>query len=100
MLRFEAAIRAHVRLEALGISHRTDGPVFQEGEQPGLQGGGKIADFREKEGPVVGESQSPRPVFPSYPGKAPLRWAEDFGFQECLGESPAVHLYERTAVSM
>ncbi len=84
---------AHIHPDPLGAPQGVDDAIVQEGEELHLQGQGQIADFREKQGAVVGQIEAAR-LAVGRPGKGPFFVAEEFGFQERFRESPAVHLDE------
>lgn len=80
---------ANICLDGFDGPEGLEDPLLQDAEEPGLHGGGDIADFVEEEGASFGKGESAGLVL-SGVGEGPGLVAKEFGFQEGIGQGPAV----------
>ena len=74
---------------ALVAAKRSHFALLQHPQQLGLQGQRHVADFVQKQGPAIGRVEQPFPVLVGA-GEGPLAVAEQFAFQQLLGQRAAV----------
>ena len=79
----------HVRLDEGLPADPLKGPVLEDLEELDLGGRGDRADLVEKDGPAVGQFELAQ-LPPDGAGEGPLLVAEEFAFEEGVGDGAAV----------
>ncbi|OEZ82486.1 hypothetical protein JAB5_17410 [Janthinobacterium sp. HH103] len=81
---------AHVDGDGPRAAHAHHFALFQHAQQPRLQGQRHFADFVEEQGAVVGRFEQPRMAAPARAREGPILVAEQFRFQQGLGDGAAI----------
>ena len=93
-LAMRGADEAKVHRHGVACAHGRHAAVLQHAQQAGLQGQRHIADFIQEQRAAVGLAQAAQAAFLAGTGEGASHMAEQFGFDEVLGDGRAVDGHE------
>ena len=85
----------HVDVQRLAAAQRRDAALLQRAQQPRLQRERHVADLVEEQRAAIGLQDLADRALAARAGEGAVRVAEEFGFDQRLGDRRAVHGHER-----